>query len=249
MTEPAALALRLDREARRDSSGPARRSGARPGDGADAPAWAAAAVVTRPRRRAGRRRAVVEAAFDQLHAEGWVTTRRGAGTFVDDVGSEPDRDRVRARRPSIPPAATARELVSFDTGTPYVDPPACRRVGGAPGGDVHDRAAARLPGPGRPARAAGPPGRPSRPGPRPALRGGQRARHGGHDPRPVPAPRCDSTVAWHDQGRRDRGPGLPGSGGRDADRRLRRGRCPCRRGRPGRRRLHAVARTTSRRST
>jgi GntR family transcriptional regulator/MocR family aminotransferase len=67
-------------------------------------------------------RAVVEAAFDQLNAEGWVTTRRGAGTFVDDVGLEPDRDRVRARRPSTPPADTGRKLVSFDTGTPYIDP-------------------------------------------------------------------------------------------------------------------------------
>jgi GntR family transcriptional regulator/MocR family aminotransferase len=66
-------------------------------------------------------RAVVEAAFDQLHAEGWVTTRRGAGTFVHDVGLRPGGSGPVARRDHAGPASGAGALVSLDTGTPYVD--------------------------------------------------------------------------------------------------------------------------------
>ena len=122
MTEPAALALRLDRKAAETL--PVQLAGQvrdlvmartlRPGQRLPSSRSLAAELAVA--------RAVVEAAFDQLNAEGWVTTRRGAGTFVDDVGLEPDRDRVRARRPSTPPADTGRKLVSFDTGTPYIDP-------------------------------------------------------------------------------------------------------------------------------
>jgi len=63
-------------------------------------------------------RAVVEQAYDQLLAEGWLVARRGSGTFVAAVGSLP--------RTSAPPAGTdarARPgLVRLSTGTPWVDP-------------------------------------------------------------------------------------------------------------------------------
>ncbi len=76
-------------------------------------------------------RAVVERAFDQLLAEGWVVARRGAGTFVQalerasaapagtkpkDVVHKDRRARQQRRR------ATPASLVRFDTGTPWVDP-------------------------------------------------------------------------------------------------------------------------------
>jgi GntR family transcriptional regulator/MocR family aminotransferase len=66
-------------------------------------------------------RAVVEAAFDQLLAEGWVVSRQGAGTFVQDVGSRARRGDVARTTPDAV-AAEGHELISFDTGTPYVDP-------------------------------------------------------------------------------------------------------------------------------
>ncbi len=67
-------------------------------------------------------RAVVEAAFDQLLAEGWVRTRHGAGTFVHDVGiRRPGAPRSRPG-PSSRLDAVGVDRVSFDTGTPYVDP-------------------------------------------------------------------------------------------------------------------------------
>jgi GntR family transcriptional regulator/MocR family aminotransferase len=68
-------------------------------------------------------RGVVEQAFDQLTAEGWVVGRRGAGTFVsagtvtghpvEGGGSE-----VGARRAGRPPPV---ESVVLDTGTPWID--------------------------------------------------------------------------------------------------------------------------------
>ena len=64
-------------------------------------------------------RTVVEQAFDQLLAEGWVTTRQGAGTYVADVGVVPVADR-RAVRP--PEHDRSPALVRLDTGTPWVDP-------------------------------------------------------------------------------------------------------------------------------
>lgn len=65
-------------------------------------------------------RAVVETAFDQLVAEGWLVTRLGAGTFVGDVGVPTSRPRadMGSGRPS---SSRSPALVSFDTGTPYVD--------------------------------------------------------------------------------------------------------------------------------
>ncbi|HET7387127.1 MAG TPA: PLP-dependent aminotransferase family protein [Nocardioidaceae bacterium] len=88
-------------------------------------------------------RAVVEQAYDQLHAEGWTATRRGAGTFVAAVGPRPDAGRRdsapagRGRDAAAGPGAAAvapgrgdsakaagvpgARRVSLDTGTPWVD--------------------------------------------------------------------------------------------------------------------------------
>ncbi len=67
-------------------------------------------------------RAVVEAAFDQLLAEGWVTTRRGAGTFVHDVGLQAPGSARAGHVSGVRVRPTPTRQVSFDTGTPYVDP-------------------------------------------------------------------------------------------------------------------------------
>ncbi|HWJ82772.1 MAG TPA: PLP-dependent aminotransferase family protein [Nocardioides sp.] len=61
-------------------------------------------------------RAVTEQAYDQLLAEGWLTARRGAGTFVASGGGP--RPVARAR----PPRATGSDLVALDLGSPWVDP-------------------------------------------------------------------------------------------------------------------------------
>lgn len=66
-------------------------------------------------------RAVVEQSYDQLQAEGWTQSRRGAGTFVTDAG-------VRRSAPAAPASqrTTRRDVpsrvVSLDTGTPWQDP-------------------------------------------------------------------------------------------------------------------------------
>ncbi len=225
MTEPAALALRLDRDAAETL--PVQLAG-------QVRDLVMARTLTPGQRLPSSRalaaelsvaRAVVEAAFDQLHAEGWVTTRRGAGTFVDDVGLRPDRERVRARR-SVPgggdSAARARQLRHRDAVRRSASP---GRMAPSLAGDVHDHAAPRLPGAGGSARAARPAGGASRPDPRAHVRGRQRARHGGDDPRSVPASRCDvGRRTGASEGGRDRGPRLPGRGCRGADRRLRRRR-------------------------
>lgn len=65
-------------------------------------------------------RAVVERAYDQLLAEGWLVTRPGAGTYVADVGRLP-----ASASQGIPNTiATPRTPgpVRMDTGTPWVDP-------------------------------------------------------------------------------------------------------------------------------
>jgi GntR family transcriptional regulator/MocR family aminotransferase len=66
-------------------------------------------------------RSVVEQAYDQLLAEGWLEGRRGAGTFVASSG---------VARPAVapPPARPGRDsLVALDAGTPWIDP---RHAGG-----------------------------------------------------------------------------------------------------------------------
>ncbi|WGL53570.1 PLP-dependent aminotransferase family protein [Nocardioides sp. BP30] len=62
-------------------------------------------------------RAVVEQGYEQLVAEGWLETRRGAGTFVASGGLAPP---PAATRPSRRPVE--RPLVLLDTGTPWIDP-------------------------------------------------------------------------------------------------------------------------------
>ncbi len=64
-------------------------------------------------------RSVVERAYDQLQAEGWLVATRGSGTFVADVPAPARATRaatLRRRRSANPPA-----LISLDTGTPWHD--------------------------------------------------------------------------------------------------------------------------------
>jgi GntR family transcriptional regulator/MocR family aminotransferase len=63
-------------------------------------------------------RSVAQAAYDQLHAEGWIEGRTGAGTFVTDVAPlQPAVRRSAARRPD--PAET---LLTLRPGIPYIGP-------------------------------------------------------------------------------------------------------------------------------
>jgi GntR family transcriptional regulator/MocR family aminotransferase len=69
-------------------------------------------------------RAVVEQAYDQLHAEGWLSGRRGSGTYVHDVTAARSATRQpRASAPrSTPRVADRSPLVRLDPGTPWRDP-------------------------------------------------------------------------------------------------------------------------------
>ena len=62
-------------------------------------------------------RAVTEQGYEQLVAEGWLTTRRGAGTFVASGGHN-----TGATATEIPRGPREQPLVSLDTGTPWIDP-------------------------------------------------------------------------------------------------------------------------------
>jgi GntR family transcriptional regulator/MocR family aminotransferase len=66
-------------------------------------------------------RAVVEQAYDQLIAEGWLITRQGAGTYVADVGLLSSTDLV-VDRLTAPQEPTKTAVVRLDTGSPWVDP-------------------------------------------------------------------------------------------------------------------------------
>ncbi|HET6739467.1 MAG TPA: PLP-dependent aminotransferase family protein [Kribbella sp.] len=63
-------------------------------------------------------RSVTQAAYDQLHAEGWIEGRTGAGTFVTDV--VPLQPAVR-RRTAHRPDADAK-LLTLRPGIPYIAP-------------------------------------------------------------------------------------------------------------------------------
>ncbi|MFG1819182.1 PLP-dependent aminotransferase family protein [Kribbella sp. NPDC049174] len=63
-------------------------------------------------------RSVAQAAYDQLHAEGWIEGRTGAGTFVTDV--VPLQPAVR-RSPAPRPDPTA-DLLTLRPGIPYIGP-------------------------------------------------------------------------------------------------------------------------------
>jgi len=62
-------------------------------------------------------RTVTEQSYEQLLAEGWLTARRGAGTFVASGGLS-----TKAMPPDVPQASPERPLISLDTGTPWIDP-------------------------------------------------------------------------------------------------------------------------------
>ncbi|MFE3546076.1 PLP-dependent aminotransferase family protein [Nocardia sp. NPDC059177] len=86
--------------------------------------------------RLGVSRAVVATAYDQLHAEGWLTGRRGSGTYLSTAPA--------TAPPSTPPdAATAldTDLLDLSPGAPCVealDPAAWRRAWRAAGDDPGD---------------------------------------------------------------------------------------------------------------
>ncbi|TCC18851.1 PLP-dependent aminotransferase family protein [Kribbella speibonae] len=69
-------------------------------------------------RELGVSRSVTQAAYDQLHAEGWIEGRTGAGTFVTDV--VPLQPAVR-RRTQHRPDADAK-LLTLRPGIPYIAP-------------------------------------------------------------------------------------------------------------------------------
>lgn len=62
-------------------------------------------------------RTVVEQAYAQLVAEGWLEGRHGSGTFVSPIA--PLAQPTTRRRPRPP---RERPLVRLDTGTPWIDP-------------------------------------------------------------------------------------------------------------------------------
>ncbi|RYJ05039.1 MAG: PLP-dependent aminotransferase family protein, partial [Actinomycetales bacterium] len=61
-------------------------------------------------------RSVAEQAYEQLLAEGWLETRRGAGTYVAATGAAPV---ALPRRRTAP---DERPVVRLDAGTPWIDP-------------------------------------------------------------------------------------------------------------------------------
>ncbi|MFD3404645.1 PLP-dependent aminotransferase family protein [Kribbella sp. NPDC058693] len=63
-------------------------------------------------------RSVTQAAYDQLHAEGWIEGRTGAGTFVTDV--VPLQPAVRRHTPH--PANPDAKLLTLRPGIPYIAP-------------------------------------------------------------------------------------------------------------------------------
>jgi GntR family transcriptional regulator/MocR family aminotransferase len=63
-------------------------------------------------------RSVTQAAYDQLHAEGWIEGRTGAGTFVTDV--VPLQPAVRHHTPH--PANPDAKLLTLRPGIPYIAP-------------------------------------------------------------------------------------------------------------------------------
>jgi len=79
-------------------------------------------------------RAVVEHAYDQLIAEGWLTARRGAGTYVAQVGRlavltgarvSPTTAAVNAGTGGSDPSGSntaGSDPVRLDTGSPWMDP-------------------------------------------------------------------------------------------------------------------------------
>ncbi|WP_327638954.1 PLP-dependent aminotransferase family protein [Kribbella sp. NBC_00482] len=69
-------------------------------------------------RELGVSRSVTQAGYDQLHAEGWIEGRTGAGTFVTDV--VPLQPAVRRRTQHLPDADA--KLLTLRPGIPYIAP-------------------------------------------------------------------------------------------------------------------------------
>jgi len=65
-------------------------------------------------------RSVVEQAYDQLQAEGWLRAVRGAGTYVADLPASASPPAHSNAEPKRLPADESS--VSLDTGTPWQDP-------------------------------------------------------------------------------------------------------------------------------
>ncbi|MGC4936792.1 PLP-dependent aminotransferase family protein [Kribbella sp. DT2] len=65
-------------------------------------------------------RAVAQAAYDQLHAEGWIEGRAGSGTYVADVVPLPPAtvERARPHQPPEPHLLTLRPGIPFIATTP-----------------------------------------------------------------------------------------------------------------------------------
>ncbi len=61
-------------------------------------------------------RSVAQAAYDQLHAEGWIEGRIGSGTYVADVVPLQPVERPRARVAAAP----QEKLLSLRAGIPYI---------------------------------------------------------------------------------------------------------------------------------
>ena len=85
--------------------------------------------------RLGVSRTVTAAAYEQLHAEGWLAGRHGSGTYVAATPHEPERQppRRRERAPGVP-----RELLDLTPGSSWaagLDAAAWRRAWRA-GGDA-----------------------------------------------------------------------------------------------------------------
>src|SRR2546423_2433251 len=92
-------------------------------------------------------RTVTAAAYEQLHAEGWIAGRHGSGTYVT---TEPPGS-VRARPSRARSASSGRSAVDLTPGSPWsggIDPARWRRAW---------RAAADRPPPPPPGRAGPPP--------------------------------------------------------------------------------------------
>ena len=188
-------------------------------------------------------RGVVEQAFDQLHAEGWVTTRRGAGTFVERRRSAPGIvNAVRGAAVRAPVRASLRRALVSSTRGRRTSIRVSRQDGGGPGGRCRRQHAARaaIPDPAGLPELREPAGRAIVARTRGVdCDGRQRARHGGDDPRrclaDVPRPAA-SRGRWRSR--------IPATARRSPWRRprgLRRRRRAGRRGRARRRRSRGDA--------
>lgn len=66
-------------------------------------------------------RGVLEVAYDQLLAEGWLSARTGAGTYVATTAPHPARPPARSSARCSVVASPDRPPIRLDTGTPWID--------------------------------------------------------------------------------------------------------------------------------